>query len=82
MLVNGEVRALVRGGISAVGFVDAGNVFARATDIDLMRLRAAVGFGLRYKSAIGPLRFDWGFKVNRKPGESADAWSISFGQAF
>ena len=45
-------------------------------------LRSAVGFGIRYKSPIGPIRVDLGFKVNRQPGESLTAWFISFGQAF
>ena len=48
-----------------VGFVDTGNVFVNATDIDLAKLRSAVGGGVRYKSPVGPIRFDLGFKVNR-----------------
>ena len=70
-----------------VSFVDTGNVFARASDIDLTQLRSAVGFGLRYKSPIGPMRIDLGFKVHREalpPGqrESLTALHISLGQAF
>ena len=63
-------------------FLDTGNVFAHVADIDLTELRSAVGFGLRYKSPIGPIRIDWGFKVHPQPGERPSAWFISFGQAF
>ena len=87
VVVNAELRAPVKWGVTAVGFVDAGNVFARATDINLAELRAATGFGVRYKSPIGPLRFDWGFKLHRDeiaPGvrEGRMEFWVSFGQAF
>jgi len=81
-IFNVELRSPVRKGLQGVGFVDTGNVFARAADIDLLALRAAVGFGLRYKSPVGPIRFDMGFKVKPETGERPSAWFITFGQAF
>jgi outer membrane translocation and assembly module TamA len=50
-------------------------------------LRTAVGFGLRYRSPIGPIRIDLGFKLHRDqiaPGvrEGLTALHISLGQAF
>ena len=47
----------------AAVFVDAGNVFERVTQIDVCELRATAGFGMRYRSPVGPLRFDVGFKT-------------------
>jgi outer membrane protein insertion porin family len=82
VIFNAELRVPVAGGLGVVGFVDSGNVFARATKIDLAELRTAVGSGVRYKSPFGPIRVDLGFKVNRQPGEGLTAWFISFGQAF
>jgi outer membrane protein insertion porin family len=86
VVLNGEVRAPVRGNLSAVAFVDAGNVFRRALDIDLTELRSAVGFGFRYKSPVGPIRVDLGFKVRREEiagrREGLTALHISLGQAF
>jgi outer membrane protein insertion porin family len=86
VVFNAEVRAPVRGNLSAVGFIDAGNVFAHATDIDLTELRSAVGFGFRYKSPVGPIRVDLGFKVRREEiagrREGLTALHISLGQAF
>ena len=82
VIFNAEARVPVTGGLGVVGFLDTGNVFAHAADIDLRALRSAVGFGVRYKSPVGPIRVDLGFKENRQPGEGLTAWFISFGQAF
>jgi outer membrane protein insertion porin family len=86
---NAELRSPLYRGIQGVGFVDTGNVFAHAADIDLGKLRTAVGFGLRYKSPVGPIRFDMGFNVNPQRdiinperNERREAWFITFGQAF
>jgi outer membrane protein insertion porin family len=82
VIFNAELRAPVSGGLGVVGFLDSGNVFVRASDLDLGELRSAVGSGIRYKSPFGPIRFDLGFKVNRRAGEALAAWYVSFGQAF
>ncbi len=82
VILNAETRVPVRGGIGVVGFLDSGNVFGRASAIELGALRSAAGFGLRYKSPIGPLRVDLGFKLRRESGEGLTAIHISFGQAF
>ena len=66
VVLNGEVRVSLFGGVGAVGFLDAGNVFQRASDIDLGVLRGAAGFGISYRSPIGPIRVDLGFKLDRR----------------
>jgi len=75
------------GGIGIGRFIVTGNVLARPRDGDLTGLQSAVGFGVRYKSPVGPIRVDLGFKVRRReitPGvlESGNALHISLGQAF
>jgi outer membrane protein insertion porin family len=82
LILNGELRVPVRGGLQIAEFIDTGNVFQRVTTMDLSQLRTAVGFGVRYKSPLGPIRVDLGFKVDRRPGEDLTAWFITFGQAF
>lgn len=86
VILNAELRAPYRN-LQFVGFLDAGNVFAKPSEIDLGQMRSAVGFGIRYKSPVGPIRVDVGFKVHRHdivPGkpESPAAVHISLGQAF
>jgi outer membrane protein assembly complex protein YaeT len=87
MVLNAELRAPFWKGLGLVGFVDAGNVFRRASDIDVGQLRVATGFGMRYRSPIGPLRVDLGFKVNPRvlasgSRERGYTMHISLGQAF
>jgi outer membrane protein insertion porin family len=82
VLFNGELRVPVRSGVRVVGFADVGNVFKNASDIAFDDLRPALGFGFRYTSPVGPIRFDLGFKVPKRPGESRTEWFITFGEAF
>jgi outer membrane protein insertion porin family len=87
VIFNAELRIPVRGGLGLVGFLDSGNVFARSSDIDLTQLRGAAGFGVRYRSPVGPIRIDLGFKLDRQDlvagrPESARELHISLGQAF
>jgi outer membrane protein insertion porin family len=71
-----------------VFFMDAGNVYSRVTEIDFTRLRPTAGFGLRYKSPVGPIRVDLGFKLDRQRfssigrNEPLSEIHISIGQAF
>ena len=63
IIMNAEVRARLIGALDGAAFLDAGNVFENAFDIDFGEIRASVGFGLRYQSPIGPIRVDLGFAV-------------------
>jgi outer membrane protein insertion porin family/translocation and assembly module TamA len=90
LAASSELRAVLRGALGGVAFVDAGNVWATAGAIDLKDLRYAVGLGLRYRTAIGPVRFDFGYQLNPIDGllvngtPQARRWRIHFsiGQAF
>ncbi|MBM3772219.1 MAG: hypothetical protein FJW27_13245 [Acidimicrobiia bacterium] len=82
VVFNAELRLPVGRGLGLVGFFDTGNVFARTAAIDLGQLRSSLGFGVRYRSPVGPIRVDMGFKANRRPGEDPTAVHISLGQAF
>jgi outer membrane protein assembly complex protein YaeT len=95
VVLNGELRVPVRGGLSVVSFFDTGNVFQRVSQLSISEFRNAVGFGVRYRSPFGPLRVDLGFKTRvetftctgtdntaRPCAESRPALHISFGQAF
>ena len=86
LTMNAELRVPMRAGLGVVGFFDVGNVFARTTDLNVADLRTAAGFGLRYRSPIGPIRVDLGFKLQRYvvAGRKEDltAIHISLGQAF
>lgn len=87
IILNGELRLSVTRKLQAVTFVDAGNVFKNAGDLSFVDLRPTAGFGVRYLSDFGPIRFDWGFNLDPKefvPGapEKRNVFHISLGQAF
>lgn len=87
VVINVELRSPYWKGLGAVGFFDAGNVFRRASDIALDGLRPAAGGGLRYRSPLGPLRFDIGFNLDRRllptgARERGAVFHLSLGQAF
>jgi outer membrane protein insertion porin family len=86
LVLNGELRLPVWKDVGAVAFIDAGNVFGRVRDFDFRQLRPTAGMGVRYRSPIGPLRVDLGFKLNRETfpnrREHGSEWYFSLGQAF
>ena len=66
LIMNVELRIPVFGDFGAAVFSDGGNVCERVTDFDITQLRGSVGFGVRYRSPIGPVRVDLGFKLDRR----------------
>ena len=86
VVLNAELRVPIRGPIGGVIFVDGGNVFARVSELDLSQLRGSTGLGIRYRSPIGPIRLDLGFKLDRRVigsgPEPRYAVHFSIGQAF
>jgi outer membrane protein insertion porin family len=53
-----------------VAFLDAGNVYPASNPFDFGELRRSAGFGIRILTPVGPIRLDYGFKLDRRPGES------------
>ena len=71
-------------GIRGVSFVDGGNAFNRQDDYlgKLEHFRFAWGFGVRWFSPIGPLRFEWGFPFNTIDNEQDSVFEFSIGNFF
>jgi outer membrane translocation and assembly module TamA len=87
LVLNAELRVPIWGDLGVAAFLDGGNVFRRMEDFGDGGLRGAAGFGVRYRSPIGPLRVDFGFKLDRRllpngQQERPTALHISLGQAF
>jgi Outer membrane protein len=64
-IMNAEYRFPVAGAFGGTVFTDIGNVFDE-TRIKFGSMRYGVGTGVRYLSPVGPVRFDLGYKLNRR----------------
>ncbi len=76
------------GRFAGAAFVDAGDVTETWDALDATRLHTAAGFGLRFPTPVGALRFDVGRRLNRVDGDreprTGDRYSfhLSVGEAF
>jgi len=68
LVVNQEVRFPLHRWVSAVGFVDAGEVFGKDQAFQWGSLEIGYGAGLRFNTPVGMLRVDFGI-----PGSSVTA---------
>jgi outer membrane protein insertion porin family len=63
-------------------FLDVGNVYPTISDFDLTELRYDAGVGLRLETPIGPIRLEYGWKLDRQPGESPGELIFAIGTLF
>ena len=69
-------------GFRGVVFFDAGNAYSEHEDLNPIKVRTNVGVGFRWVSPFGPLRFEWGFPLNRRPGEDRSVFNFTIGSSF
>ena len=94
-LLNLELRFPIFGNLRGVVFSDNGTVYRRLKLLELLNWRYNVGFGFRFDTPLGPLRVDYGMKLDRRTRysvtcpdvttactESFGRWHISLGHAF
>ncbi len=62
-------------------FLDIGNVFANSEDFRLLKMERALGFGLKYKTPIGPIRLDLAWNPRRRV-EQAFLIQIGIGNVY
>ncbi|HEX8042828.1 outer membrane protein assembly factor BamA [Candidatus Deferrimicrobium sp.] len=80
--LNNELRVPLWDGVIGAVFVDMGSVwFARET-VSGFDLRKTSGLGLRYLTPVGPIGLDYGWKLDRREGESAAEWHFTIGAVF
>jgi outer membrane protein insertion porin family len=84
-ILNSELRFPlgIKEGLGAAVFYDGGNVYG---PIGISRFiqdyTNTTGVGLRYKTPVGPVRFDIGRNLNPVTGVKATQFYITLGQAF
>jgi len=96
LIFNAEIEFPIfeKVGIKGVIFFDAGNAFDDDQTFTLRSdlfggdpqlnamLRTSIGFGFRWFSPIGPLRFEWGIPLMRQPGEENIVFEFTIGNFF
>lgn len=69
-------------GLKWVVFYDAGNVYLEELDQENFKLRQDYGFGFRWFSPIGVLRFEFGYPIDPEEGEEGQQFHFDIGQLF
>jgi outer membrane protein insertion porin family len=82
LLLNVEYQRSIAGPLSAALFVDGGNVWVSPSAMRWRQMRWGVGLGLRYVTPAGPLRLEYGRKLDAEPHESSGEVFLSFGAPF
>ena len=82
MLLNLEFRFPITKRLGGVVFSDNGKVYRRLRVIRLLNWDYNAGFGFRYETPIGPVRVDYGIKLNPRPDESFGRLHVSLGHPF
>ncbi len=71
--------------LKGVLFYDIGKAFStpdKRESVKFSELRQSFGWGFWWLSPIGPLRFEWGYIVDRKPEDQPSQFEFSIGALF
>ena len=82
LLGNFELRTKLTRRWRIVGFLDAGNVWLKTEDMAPGVLRYTAGVGMQYNTPVGPIRLDYGYKLEKEPDETESEVHFSIGHAF
>ncbi|HSG05864.1 MAG TPA: BamA/TamA family outer membrane protein, partial [Nitrospiria bacterium] len=66
LIFNTELRISLPLGLGLVLFHDRGNIFRKRGTVDLGELKSTVGAGVWFRTPVGPLRLDYGYKLDRE----------------
>ncbi len=83
LLANLDYRFPIVGAFGGTVFFDLGNVWADWRNITPGDLKPGMGVGFRYKSPIGPVRLEIGWKLDPEPMEDdSPVFFLSLGNPF
>lgn len=84
-----EIPIVPKVGVKGVLFLDAGNAFAVNANFFEDKQHSlplglfwSVGFGIRWFSPVGPLRFEWGVPLTRRPTDDPILFEFTIGNSF
>jgi outer membrane protein insertion porin family len=84
MIYNVEYRfpLIKEQGVVGVIFFDAGNVFGIDDSFTFRDIPRSTGAGVRWYSPLGPIRIEYGYILNRRPGDPTGNIEFSIGGFF
>ncbi len=84
LLFNFEILfpIIKEAGLKGVLFFDAGNAYSEEEEFLARPLQMAYGWGFRWFSPMGPLRFEWGYPLNPREGDRSHVFEFSVGTFF
>ncbi len=68
-------------GLQGVIFYDTGNVW-RDDEEYFSDMRHSAGAGIRWRSPLGPLRFEWGYNLDPRDDEKQSVFEFTIGRPF
>ena len=68
--------------LSAAVFYDAGSIFFNRSDFSLQNLEHALGFGVRYRTPLGPVRLELGWNLTNPERKGKPIVFITIGHVF
>lgn len=68
--------------LNGVVFFDVGNAWNVDDTKFMSEVKAGAGIGVRWISPMGPLRIEYGWKINPQKGEAPGAFAFAMGQLF
>ena len=81
-IYNTELNFRIYEAFKIAGFFDAGVLSDNINALTWGDVRESAGLGIRYFTPVGPVRLDWGFILDRRPGEPTSNLHFSFGYFF
>jgi outer membrane protein insertion porin family len=63
-------------------FADAGQIYDNGSQPELESFRYSAGVGLAWNSPIGPLKFSYGYPLNKKPTDRVQRFQFQVGTVF
>ncbi|PIR25691.1 MAG: outer membrane protein assembly factor BamA [Deltaproteobacteria bacterium CG_4_10_14_0_2_um_filter_43_8] len=81
-IFNEEARIRLGSSLQTAVFYDAGDLANDFGSLTTSSARHSFGFGLRYITPVGPIRADYAWKLDPKPGEDKNRFHFTFGYVF
>ena len=81
-LVNLELEQMLSETVSAILFFDGLGASANINDYPFDETLSSIGLGLRVRTFMGPIRFEYGANLDRRPFDPSGTFHFSLGYPF